>query len=178
MAAYFVSPSRDRHHRRGWHSAVLGAGLLALTGCASSDDGFSMPRIQDLNPFAEKEVPLPGKRVAVLQQDNKIGELASADQPIMLPAEKANEAWSQPGGTANNAPGHLSLPASLKTAWSASAGTGSSGKNKLTASPIVFGGRVYTLDSEGRVTAFALAGGSQAWRVSTMRALVPCVWST
>jgi outer membrane protein assembly factor BamB len=159
-----------RGHRRSpaWSRVLIGAGLLALTGCASSDDGFSLPRIQDLNPFAEKEVPLPGKRVAVLQQDNKIGELAAADQPIVLPAEKTNEAWAQPGGTSNNAPGHLALPASLKTSWSVSAGTGSSGKNKLTASPIVYGGRIFTLDSEGRVSAFALSGGSQAWRIATM----------
>ncbi len=153
---------------RSWRLLLLGAGVLALTGCASSDDGLSLPKIDDLNPFAEKQVPLPGKRVAVLQQDNKIGELAAADQPIMLPAAASNESWSQPGGTGNNAPGHLALPASLKTAWSASAGTGSSGKNKLTASPIVYSGRVYTLDSEGKVSAFALAGGAQAWRVATM----------
>ena len=53
---------------------ALCAGLLA--GCAS-DEGLSMPRLQDLNPFAEKEVPLPGKRVAVLAQDQKAGELAT-----------------------------------------------------------------------------------------------------
>ena len=147
---------------------LLGASLLVLAGCASSDDGFEMPRIQDLNPFAEKEVPLPGKRMAVLQQDNKIGELAAAESPILLPAEQANEAWAQPGGNANNSLGHLALPGTVKTIWEANAGAGSTGRNKLTASPIVHGGRIFTLDSEGRVSAFALSGGAQAWRVSTM----------
>ena len=139
-----------------------------LAGCASSDEGLSVAAIQDLNPFAEKQVPLPGKRVAVLPRDNKVGELASAERPIVLPQEHSNDSWSQPGGSANNAPGHLVAPAAMKTAWSADIGAGSSGRNKLTASPIVFDNRVYTLDAEGRVSAFAVAGGSQAWRVSTM----------
>lgn len=171
MAANFVSPflrkPRSRSGRRSLCVLAAGAGLLALGGCTSTDDGFSMPRIQDLNPFAEKEVPLPGKRIAVLQKDDKVGELAVADKPIVLPAERNNEAWSQPGGASNNTLGHLALPASLKSAWTASAGSGSSGRNKLTASPIVYGGRIYTLDSEGRVSAFT-TGGAQVWRVSTM----------
>lgn len=153
---------------RGTRGVMLGVGLFLLSGCASSDDGFSMPRIQDLNPFAEKEVPLPGKRVAVLQQDDRVGDLAAADQPISLPAERTNEAWSQPGGAPNNAPGHLAFAGTGKAVWEASAGTGSTGKSRLTASPIVYAGRVYTLDSEGRVSAFSVSGGTQAWRVSTM----------
>ena len=126
-------PSRRRAHARDRASPafratpVFGLILLSLGGCASSDDGFEMPRIQDLNPFAEKQVPLPGKRMAVLQQDNKVGDLASADQPLALPLEQTNEAWTQPGGSANNALGHLALPATIKTAWEANAGAGSTG---------------------------------------------------
>lgn len=168
MAAVRNATRRLTSPNRSAARAALGAGVLLLAGCASSDEGFELPRIQDLNPFQEKQVPLAGKRVAVLQQDNKVGDLAPADQPIALPAEQANEAWTQPGGAANNAPGHLALPATLKTAWEANAGAGSSGRGKLTASPIIYGGRIYTLDAEGKVSAFALSGGAQAWRVSTM----------
>ena len=94
---------------------------VLLAGCASSDEGLSVAAIQDLNPFAEKQVPLPGKRVAVLPRDNKVGELASAERPIVLPQEHSNDSWSQPGGSANNAPGHLVAPAAMKTAWTANA---------------------------------------------------------
>ena len=68
-----------------------------------------MPKLQDLNPFAEKEVPLEGKRVSVIQQENITSDLAAASRPIVLPQPQANDAWSQPGGTATNAPGHLAL---------------------------------------------------------------------
>ena len=153
---------------RGWRRLLALATVATLAGCASSEESFNLPSINDINPFAEKQVPLPGKRVAVLQQDNKIGELAAADGPIQLPPERANDTWSQPGGTSTNAPGHLVAPRALKTAWQANAGAGSTGRGKLTASPIVFDNRVYTLDAEGVVSAFSASGGNQAWRVSTM----------
>jgi outer membrane protein assembly factor BamB len=147
-------------------AAVAALMLVTLVGCVSSEDGFSLPKLNDLNPFAEKEKPLPGTRVAVLVKEDKLGELAAADKPIALPPETTNEAWAQPGGVASNAPGHLALAGASRTLWSAGAGTGSSSRGKLTASPIVYDGKVFTLDAEAKVTAFSAANGSQVWRVS------------
>lgn len=137
---------------------------LVLGGCADSLP--SLPKLSDLNPWAEKEVPLPGKRVPVMAEGSRVGsDLAPADRPITVSAMLQNDSWSQPGGTANNTPGHLSLGASIKSAWSADIGTGSSKYGKLTASPIVSGGKIFTLDAAGKVSAFG-AGGAAAWRVS------------
>jgi outer membrane protein assembly factor BamB len=127
----------------------------------------SLPKIQDLNPFAEKEVPLSGKRIAVIQQENIASELSAADKPIALPPPHANDSWSQPGGVPTNSPGHLALGGAVRSTWSASAGTGSSFYGKLTGSPIVYDGKVFTLDAAGRVSAFNASGGSSVWRVST-----------
>src|SRR5580693_3027360 len=83
---------------------AVSAALLcaaALCGCADSLAGMSLPslpKIGDINPFAEKEVPLPGKRVAVMQQENIAVDLASADRPILVPAARTNDEWTQPGG--------------------------------------------------------------------------------
>ena len=141
--------------------ALFAAGLLA--GCS---DGPSLPRLSDLNPFAEKEVPLPGKRIPVALSENRAGlEVSSIDKPFALPAPRQNDTWSQPGGTANNTPGHLTLSATPRQAWSADAGVGSSSSGRLTASPIVLVGKVFTLDANARLSAFTLSGGS-AWRVS------------
>jgi len=135
----------------------------ALAGCS---DGPSLPRLSDLNPFAEKQAPLPGKRIPVQLAESKVGmETGSVEQQVALPAPRANDAWSQPGGGANNAPGHLALGAAVRTAWTADAGTGSTSYGRLTASPIVAEGKVFTLDTEGRVTAFS-SSGSSAWRTS------------
>lgn len=142
--------------------AVLGP----LQGC--SDGGLpSLPKINDLNPFKEKQAPLPGKRIPVMAAAEKIpGELASADKPIVLPAPRQNETWAQPGGEPNNAPGHLALGATPRQAWSSDIGSGSSKTGRLTASPVVYSGRIFTVDAEGVVSAFALSGGSATWRVS------------
>lgn len=139
--------------------------MLSLAGCSGG-----MPSLTDvaaLNPFAEKQTPLPGKRVPVMLSEGSTGsiELASADRPIALPPPRQNDTWSFPGGAATNAPGHLALPATIRTVWSADIGQGSSKNGRLTASPIVAEGRVFTLDAAGRVTALSNSG-SVAWRTS------------
>jgi outer membrane protein assembly factor BamB len=149
-------------------SSVMGAGLsslVLLSGCAG--DGPSLPKLANLNPFAEKEVPLPGKRIAVMQaQGPETGELADASTPIILPAPRTNDAWAQPGGESNNAPGNLAFGGAANVVWSADAGAGSGSEGRLTASPVVYNGHVFTLDAEGTVSAFANTGGSAVWRVS------------
>lgn len=151
---------------RGLRTAapVLVTAVL-LAGC--QDSLPSLPKLNDLNPFAEKPVILPGKRVSVIAESSGLGnDLAAADRPISVAPFTGNENWLQPGGPASNSPGHLALAPNVKTVWSADAGTGSSKYGKISASPIVSGGKVFTLDSVGIVTAFAASGGSQAWRVS------------
>lgn len=157
-------PARGR--RRTCGRLVASAGLL-LCAALAAGCGDSMPKIQDLNPFAEKEVPLPGKRISVIQQENVTSDLAAANRPIVLPQPQANDSWSQPGGTPSNTPGHLALNGTIKSVWSANVGTGSSFYGKLTASPIVYDSRVYTLDAAGHVTALSASGGGVAWKAST-----------
>ena len=61
---------------------LVAAGTAALAGC--SDSLPSLPKLTDLNPFAEKQTPLPGKRVPIMAEGNKIGgDLAAADKPIV-----------------------------------------------------------------------------------------------
>lgn len=148
---------------------AIAASLLcaaALSGCADSMP--SLPKVSELNPFKEKIPPLPGKRISVIpSQDKKIpGELADGSSPITLPPPHANDSWAQPGGEPTNAPGHLELASAVREAWSADAGTGSSKNGRISASPIVYDGRVYTLDADSNVSAFALSGGSAVWKAS------------
>jgi outer membrane protein assembly factor BamB len=147
---------------RGKALAAAALVATALSGC-----GDSLPKLGDLNPFAEKEVPLPGQRKAVLRQETIRSDAYAASTPKALPAAQVNDNWSQPGGVASNAPGHLALGGTIKQVWSASVGTGSSFYGKVTASPIVYGGRVFALDAAGHVTAINASNGSVAWRAST-----------
>ncbi|HYD15795.1 MAG TPA: PQQ-binding-like beta-propeller repeat protein [Hyphomicrobium sp.] len=144
---------------------ALTAGLL-LGGC--SDSLPSLPKVSELNPFKETVPPLPGKRIAVIPApESSVGELAEASAPIVVPPPRLNESWAQPGGEPNNAPGNLALSGNnLTQAWSASAGKGKTKVGRVTASPIVYDGRVFALDSDGAVSAFSISGGSAVWRVS------------
>jgi outer membrane protein assembly factor BamB len=150
---------------RGGRQAAFGASLLAVTvslllgGCAG--DGPTLPKISDLNPFKEKQIPLPGRRIPIVETTESLStNLADANAPIIVPSARVNDTWSQPGGDPNNAPGNLALNGPLHQAWSASAGQGSSKTGRVTASPIVFDGRIYTLDAAANVSAFSLSGSS------------------
>ncbi|MDC6684858.1 hypothetical protein N4Q63_27705, partial [Leclercia adecarboxylata] len=124
-----------------------------LGGCSESLP--SLPKLTDLNPWAEKPVPLAGKRVPIIAEGSKVGgDLASADRPMTLPQPVASDTWGQPGGSASNSGGHLALNGAVRQVWSADIGQGSGKYGKLSASPIVADGRVYTLDAAGKVTAF------------------------
>jgi outer membrane protein assembly factor BamB len=84
-------------------------------------------------------------------------------EPVKLPAARENDSWSQPGGVASNAPGHLAFSGAAKTLWKEDAGAGSNSDGRITALPIVHGGKVFTLDREGHVSAFSMSGG-RLWR--------------
>ena len=167
MARRQVTGRMQRQRMLNRVARVVAVATISALAAGCSDSLPSLPKISDINPFAEKQIPLAGKRIAVLEASDKVGgELAQADRPIILPAARTNDTWTQPGGQANNAPGHLTLASVVRQSWNADAGTGSSTAGRLTASPIVADGRVYTLDAAGRVSAFALTGGSAVWRAN------------
>jgi outer membrane protein assembly factor BamB len=118
------------------------------------------------NPFAKKEVPLPGERIAVITEANPTAvDPSVAGRPIQLPPPQSNAAWTQPGGSPTNNVGHLALSGDVRKVWSADAGTGSSSSGRLSAVPLVADGKVFTLDAGGTVTAFSAASGGRVWSV-------------
>lgn len=142
-------------------TATLVSGVFAMTlvACGSMSD--------KINPFKKEEVKLPGERIAVLKSQDafKIDE-TTAKKAVRLPPARSNTEWSQPGGTPSNAPVHVQFSGGLGAVWQASIGAGSSDSGRLTASPIVYDGKIYTIDAEGVVSAFSASGGSRIWQVS------------
>jgi outer membrane protein assembly factor BamB len=157
--------------RRGIGINLLGVGLTAAlaAGVAGCGGGSSLTDIGNTlkNPFAKKETPLPGERIAVITDPTIAGvDPAEAGRPVQLPPAQANASWSQPGGIPANNLGHLALNGDVRKVWSASAGTGSSSSGRLSAVPLVADGKVFTLDAGGRVSAFSSASGAKLWAVS------------
>jgi outer membrane protein assembly factor BamB len=141
-------------------SVILMAFAVALAGCSGAAEKL-------LEPITgKKDEILPGTRESVLQNtsplDKGITKEAATD-PIAIPAAVSNANWAQPGGVPSNAMHNLDLGTQLKKVFAVSAGTGSSGRDRLLSGPIVVGGRVYVLDAEANVRAFNAANGSRVW---------------
>ncbi len=103
---------------------------------------------------------LPGERVSIrpqLQAEN----VAAA---IALGAAVSNANWLQEGFGANHVVPHLALSASPVLRWSADIGRGNSDRSRITSSPVVAGGVVYTLDAGGQVQASATESGAMLWQ--------------
>jgi outer membrane protein assembly factor BamB len=113
------------------------------------------------------KTPTVGERIPILSRIESGArvdpELASVS--VILPPEEANTDWAQAGGTANKAYGHLSLPASLTRAWTVQV-PGSGKKQRLAAAPVIGGGKLFMMDTEGAVTAFDAASGAKLWSAS------------
>ncbi len=153
----------------------LGVVFSALSACSTFEDytDFDTPELPSLpsftNPFAKKEAKLPGERIPVMtaKRDGLPDlDVGAATTIAALPVVTTNTEWTQPGGLASNAPGHLALSSSLSPRWNSDAGRGSSKRSRIVASPIVYGGRVFTLDARGKVSSFSQSGGGLIWRVS------------
>ncbi|MBT5413591.1 MAG: PQQ-binding-like beta-propeller repeat protein [Rhodospirillaceae bacterium] len=119
----------------------------------------------------EKDVtpPLPGERIPVLLLDRDLEpDPQIADLDVILPPPEPNDSWPQPGGYPNHAMQHLQIAESPARAWSVSIGEGSSDENRLTAQPVVAGGRVYTFNTDGEVRAFDEGSGNRIWAVEVV----------
>jgi outer membrane protein assembly factor BamB len=109
--------------------------------------------------------PVLGQRIAVLATESDVSvDPATAALPMSLPAPVVNPAWSQSGGNASKAMGHIALGASLAQAWEVSIGQGTSLAARLAAAPVIADGRIYTIDTLATVRAFDAQTGAPLWR--------------
>ncbi|MDR3533209.1 MAG: PQQ-binding-like beta-propeller repeat protein [Rhodopila sp.] len=135
-------------------TALLGS-LAALGGCSMFDDWF-----------ADKKTALPGKRESVFADRRGLVVDPEASK-VVLPPAVSNAAWPQAAGNPTHMMGHLSANDRLTEAWKADIGQGGGYRSVITAQPIVQGGTIFTMDSDGEVAAFTLANGKRLWRVDT-----------
>ncbi|OOY25381.1 quinoprotein [Thioclava sediminum] len=116
-----------------------------------------------------KETILPGERLSPRDALRAEEGLPLADAPaqkslpISLPRQVGNAEWPQRAGSATHSLFNAALGNGTTPVWSADIGSGNARRYRITADPIVGGGKVYTLDSQARVTATATNGG-RVWQ--------------
>lgn len=135
--------------------ALLLAASLALGGCGI------------FKKANKARTPTVGERIPILSFETRAeAESELGDLAIILPPAERNAEWSQPGGSAAKQGGQLELAASPAEAWRASIGKGSSKTARLNATPVVGGGKLFTIDTQGQVRAFDAATGRALWSTS------------
>lgn len=128
---------------------------------------IALAAMATLTACGEKEIILPGERLDPLAVTSPDGPAVEGTAPVTstalsLAAPRVNGEWTHRGGNAAHQPGHVSLAAGTSRIWTANIGQGDDRRHRITADPIIAGGRVFTMDSQSTVTATALSGGT-AW---------------
>lgn len=141
-------------HKGKW--AMILALSATLAGCGILGGG-DKPKI----------TPTVGNRTAILTRAESGAEVDKdlAGVSVILPPAVTNANWSQPGGSATKATGHVTIGDTLTRAWTAKI-AGSSLRVRLAAAPVVYGGRLFAVDTDGMVHAFDTATGAKVWSVA------------
>lgn len=139
-------------NNRARNALVLGALAALVTACAG--DGV-------------KTTPTVGERTPILsriESGAKVDpELAGIS--VVLPPAQVNPEWAQVGGSASKSYGHLALAENPAKAWTARI-AGADTRRRLAASPVVGGGRLYAVGSDGAIHAFDKDTGTRVWTVT------------
>lgn len=109
-----------------------------------------------------------GTRISVVQRTKGVqADSDLKDIKPQIPPMATNTAWPQAGYDANHVMPHVLLSANPTIQWTADIGAGSSSDYKVLARPVVAGGRIYTMDAEGTVSAFNTQNGDRLWEFET-----------
>lgn len=138
--------------------------LPLLLSCAVL---LTLPACNFFGGDEDEKPPLAGERVSVMQLQRALEAPDAALQAtgFIAPEEWANDFWPQAGGYPNHAMKALALnPNALKKIWDADIGEGSKTGFPLTAQPVVLNGKIFTLDTSAKLSAFDVKTGKQLWR--------------
>lgn len=112
----------------------------------------------------KKKTPTVGERVPILSriQSGAAVDPELASVAVTLPAAQANAEWAQPGGSASKAAGHFALGATPQRIWTAQV-AGSTNRMRLASAPVVGGGKLFAVGSDGAISAFDANTGARVW---------------
>ena len=144
--------------RRTLLLATLGVATTLLCGCQMIDT------VSNLFDTTQRKSGLKGERISVMAYDESLKPDPTLDgTDVVLPPPYKNADWAEPGGYPSNVLHHLEASGPLHPVWSQEAGKGSDSDSRLTAPPIVAGGKVYVLDAEAHLFAFDAKSGQPRW---------------
>ena len=132
--------------------AALGL-VLALGGCGIG--GKHRP----VTPTVGNRMPVLSRIESGAKVDPTLSQVA-----VVLPAPEVNPEWPQAGNTPGKAYGNLALAENPGRVWTAGI-AGSSKRQRLAAAPVIGGGQLFVMDTNGLVHAFDARTGRAHWAV-------------
>lgn len=137
-----------------WALPVLVALAVSVSGCGM---------------LGKKKLATPtvGNRVPILsriESGDKVDPTLAGITVVVPPAE-TNAEWPQAGNTPDKSYGNLTLASAPARIWAQSI-PGSGKKRRLAASPVIGGGKIFAMDTEGVVHAWDAATGAVRWTQS------------
>ncbi|MEP3050009.1 MAG: PQQ-binding-like beta-propeller repeat protein [Erythrobacter sp.] len=138
--------------------ALLGGTMaMVLTGCSGGLFGGGDSRA---TPTVGNRTPILSRIESGTTVDESLAEVT-----VVLPPAQVNAAWAQAGGSASKSYGHLALPEAPTRAWTAKI-EGSNVRARLAAAPVVGGGKLYAVGSDGSIHSFDAKTGAVAWTIN------------
>lgn len=114
--------------------------------------------------FGDDKPSVEGERITVLNNETIVRPDYARDAvKIALPRPHRNNEWSQSGGSSSHLTGHLESGNQLQGFWQSSFGEGTSKRDFLISTPVVAQKVVFTIDTEGLVSAKRLDSGETIW---------------
>lgn len=130
------------------------AALVGLSGCGI------------FKGHGPKKTPTLGDRIPILVTENGAAvDPAMSAVAVTLPPAVVNEAWAQSGGNAAKSMGNLALAAAPARLWTARIDAGSN-RQRLGAAPVVAEKKLFVVDVNAQVHAFAADTGAALWTAS------------
>ncbi len=135
--------------------ASTAVALVLVSGCSMLQ---SKPEVSG--------VPEEGRISILAFEQTLVADDKLTGRTPAVPAAVDVKEWTQPGGTASNAPGNIQTGETIKVAWRQSAGDGSSRKTHLSAPPVIADGRLFIIDAGQNLRAMDANTGKRLWSKS------------
>ncbi|MCA0904271.1 PQQ-binding-like beta-propeller repeat protein [Qipengyuania aquimaris] len=147
-----MSQTKVKSITRGMIAATMALGLGACSGglFGGSDDKKTTPTLGDREPILSR-----------IETGAKV-DPSLAGVSVVLPPAQANAEWGQAGGTASKSYGHLALSQTPTRAFGVDV-AGADNRQRLGAAPVIGGGKLFAMGTDGRVSAFDARSGARQW---------------
>lgn len=142
------------------------AAVLILSVSVSACAGIKLPRLPGAKGGGGGKYQGPGTRIPVLALNQSLQPAAALKGvDFALPPAQAVTEWPLPGGTPEQSVDHVAAGANFEVAWRRKVGDGRARGRHVTATPVIAGGRIFTMDGDATISARDERTGAEAWSV-------------